>query len=532
MSKTYEELADWVASQDSIRTILVHIEDINGTTQYLSNKPYVTEVGDTPSSVSYIPCLVGSLNFTESLDITGGTASIGYGTLDINNKDGRYDSWTTYVWKNKPIKIFLGDPRWPRADFYLMFEGVVDDITSNSREIISIQLYNKIERLNSAISEKTIAQLYPSIAQEVNPDITPIQPLNILNAEKPVGAVQNREAILPLCFGECFNISPLRISELLISGTSNRDIYMVHDGPIESIIEIRDNGIPLTPGVGYTVNLSQGTFELLRAPYGTITCDVQGAKPSGTYLQTIGKIIPHIVLNYGPPNSIKYTNAEIDTGVFDTYTQSVGIYITDRENVFDICQQLANSVGAQLSQQYNGKLILQRLTLPGFQVAEPIVINITENNTLYEGITIRERAEVRGQVKLAYAKNFTEQQEGLAGAVAQESLDIYKKPHHFIISKDDTTITNYKLTTQPTEEETLLIDEAEALAEAQRRLGLFKVQRTIFEIQGRMEFTTMVPGLRVTLQNYRFGLSTPKEGVVVQTSKDWVTGKTTIGVLV
>ena len=138
MSKTYEELADWAASQDSIRIILVHIEDINGTTQYLSNKPYVTEVGDTPSSVSYIPCLVGSLNFTESLDITGGTASIGYGTLDINNKDGRYDSWTNYVWKNKPIKIFLGDPRWARSDFYLMFDGVVDDITSNSREIISI----------------------------------------------------------------------------------------------------------------------------------------------------------------------------------------------------------------------------------------------------------------------------------------------------------------------------------------------------------------------------------------------------------
>lgn len=532
MSKTYAELVDWMTSQDSIRTILVHIENVDSATQYLSNKPYVTEGGDTPPSVSYTPCLTGSLSFTEQLDIAGGTASIGYGTLDVNNHDGRYDHWINFIWKNKPIKIFLGDPRWVRSDFIQIFDGVIDDVTFNNRSAIQIQLYNKLERLNSAVSEKTITQLYPTTANELNPNITPIIPVNPSNATKPVGANQNRESILPLCFGECFNVSPVKISTLLTGGGTNKDIYMVHDGPIEQILEVRDNGVPLTEGSGYTVNLSEGTFELLRAQFGTITCDVQGAKPSGTYLSTIGQIIPHIVLNYGPTEGIKYTLAEIDSGTFALYTQSVGIYITDRENVFDICQQLANSVGAQLTQSYDSKLSIARVSLPGFSVPEPIVLDITESNTLYQGISIRERIQVKGSVKLAYAKNFTEQSDGMAGAVPPESLDIYKKPNQYTVQKDDTVIANYGLTTQPEEEVTLLIDEDEAKAEALRRLNLFKEQRTIYEIQGRMDFITMVPGLAVTLQNYRFGLSTPKEGVVVQTSKDWVTGKTTIGVLV
>lgn len=533
MSKTYEELVAWATSQDAIRTILVHVEGFDSGPLYLSNTPYVTEAGDTPASVSYIPCLVGSLSFTESLDINGGTASIGYGTIDINNHDGRYDEWASYIWKNKSIKIFLGDPRWVRGDFVQIFEGIVDDLVINTRSTISIQLCNKLERLNQAISEKTLTTLYPSTANELNPNITPIQPVGATNAIRPVGAVQNRESVLPLCFGECFNVTPLKISSALTDGNTNQEIYMVHDGQIEAIIEVRDNGVPLTPGTGYTVNLSNGTFTLLRAPFGTITCDVQGAKPSGTYLSGLGQIIQHIVLNYGPAEVPKYTVGEIDTGILAQYNQfDVGIYITDRENVFDICQRLASSVGASLSQSHDGKLSLSRLTLPGYTVAEPIVTSINETNTLFEGISLRERVAVKGAIKLAYAKNFTEQGDGMAGAVPQQSLDIFKKPYQYVTPKDNTVINTYKLTTQPLEEEQLLVDEVQATAEANRRLTLFKTSRTIFEVQGRMDFTTMTLGLGVTLQNYRFGLETPKPGVVVSTSKDWVTGKTTIGVLV
>lgn len=529
MSKSYTELVTWFQSQDAIRTILVHIEGFGGGPLYLSNKPYVTGVGDTPSSVSYLPCLVGSLSFTEQLDVSGGTASIGYGTIDVNNHDGAYDDWKSYIWKNKPIKIYLGDPRWVRADFVQIFDGVIDDMASADRSTISISLYNKLEKLNTAISEKTLTTLYPSTADEVNANITPIIPHTLTNATKPVGAVQNRDAILPLCFGECFNISPLKISGALGDNTTNVETYMVHDGQIEAILEVRDNGVPLTLGTGYTVNLTNGTFTLLRAPTGTITCDVQGAKPSGTYLATIGAIIKHIVVNYG---TTKYLLSEVDTGILDTYTQYTGVYITDRENVFDVCQRIANSVGASLSQSYDGKLILSRLTLPGYTVAEPIVTTITEDNVNYNGISIQERVAVKGAIKLGYAYNWTEQTDGLAGAVPQSSLDLYKKPYQFTTPKDNAILTSYAITAQPIEEETLLINEAEALAEANRRLTLFKTQRTIYSIEGRMDFITMTPGLGVTLQNYRFGLSTPVVGVVVSTSKDWVTGKTTIGVLV
>lgn len=530
MSKSYAELVDWSQRQDAIRIILVHIEGFDGGPLYLSNKPYITEGGDTPSSVAYVPCLVGSLSFTEQLDVEGGTASIGYGTVDINNHDGVYDIWKNYIWKNKPIQIYLGDPRWNRADFIQIFDGLIDDVASSDRSTVSISLYNKLERLNTAISEKTITTLYPSTADEVNINITPIIPWTITNATKPVGAVQSRDTLLPLCFGECFNVTPLKISTTLTGGETNVDTYMVHDGQIEAILEVRDNGVPLTPGTGYTVDLVNGTFTLLHAPFGTITCDVQGAKPSGIYLDSIGTIIKHIVTTYGVT---KYVDADIDLDTLAAYNSYyTGVYITDRENVFDICQRLANSVGASLSQQYDGKLTMSRLTLPGYSVTAPIVTEITEDNINYNGISIQERVPVKGAVKLGYAYNWTEQSDGLAGAVPQQSIDLYKKPYQFVAPKDDMVISSYSITAQPIEEETLLVDEAQASDEATRRLTLFKTQRTIYSIEGRMDFITMTPGLGVTLKNYRFGLSTPVNGVVVSTSKDWVTGKTTIGVLV
>lgn len=533
MSKTYLELEAWASSQDAIRVILVEIEDVNGGTVYLSNKSYTTEAGDTPASVSYTACLVGALNFTESLDISGGTSSIGYGTIDVNNLGGLYDFWLDYVWKNKRIQIFLGDPRWARDDFVLIFTGLVDDVTSSERDKVSLSLYNKLEVLNTSISEKTLTSLYPTTEDELVIGVTPQIAYTSTNAQKPVGAVQNRDRVLPLCFGECFNVTPLKISSALSGGATNVETFMVHDGPIEAILEVRDNGVPLSSSA-YSVNLSTGTFTLNNAAYGSITCDVQGAKVLGVFLSGVGQIIKHLVTTYGSSTSPRYELEEIDTDLLDTYDEyKVGVYIVDRENVFDVCQRIANSVGASLSQTYGGLLVLGRVAIPGFEVVvDGIVTDITERNTLFDGISISSRPVVKGAIKLSYAKNYTVQSEGVAGAVPSSNVDLYKKTSLYITQKDDVVITAYKQTGQPLEEQTLLISEAQAVEEAQRRLELFKVPRSVLQIQGRMEFTTLTPGMAVTVTNYRFGLSDPTDGVVLSTSKDWVTGKTTIGVLI
>ena len=73
---------------------------------------------------------------------------------------------------------------------------------------------------------------------------------------------------------------------------------------------------------------------------------------------------------------------------------------------------------------------------------------------------------------------------------------------------------------------------ADARAEAQRRLALNKVPRTIYEFDGEPEMMMLELGQPVQLRAERFGLQDGVPGVVVLLSRFWLTGRVTVGVLV
>lgn len=527
MSKTVAELVTWLQSQNSIRIALVEIEGVTGSgsaTLYLSSKPYTTLSSETPSGVSYDPCVVGGLSFNESISMDL-TASIGYGDIQISNHNGSKDSWLSWVWTNRSVKIFIGDPRWPRSDFYQIFTGVVSDITSSSLNTLNLVLLNKLDRLNNPVSEKTLGSLFPKVGE----------PGGVLGNEiKPVGAVQNRDSILPLCFGDCFNITPLLISSALGTGSTSELTYMVNDGPIESIIEVRDNGVPLILGTGYTQNLSAGTFTLLQAPAGVITASVQGSTLSGIYSNKVADIIKFIVTNYGPSNS-RFTNTDINLVNFNNINSSspapVGLYITDRENIIEVCNRLAQSIGATVSCNHAGLLQLIQLKIPGYSAEAGVPTVIDKNNTILNSINITEKPSIKGAVKLGYCYNWTVQASGLAGGIPQASQDLFAKEWLYTTAIDQSVISEYKLDSQPLEELTLLVAESDAQAEATRRLNLWKNIRYIYSVSCLPEMLGVQPGMLVYLNNSRYYL-TNKEGIVVSADKNWVTGTVTLGVLV
>jgi hypothetical protein len=528
MSKTVAELVTWLQSQDSIRMVLVEVEGVTGSgsaTLYLSSKPYTTLVSEAPSGVSYDPCIIGGLSFSESISLDL-AASIGYGDIEITNYDGSRDSWLNWVWANRTVKIFLGDPRWPRTDFYPIFTGVISDITASSTTSLNLVLLNKLDRLNNPISEKTLGSLFPKIGETGG---------IAGNEIKPVGAVQNRDSILPLCFGECFNVTPLLISSALGTGTTSELTYMIHDGPIEAIIEVRDNGVPLDLGTGYTVNLTQGTFTLLRAPAGVITVSVQGAKfgVGPTYSNNPGAIIEHIVTTYGPASQ-RLSSTDLNAINFTAIKgneRPVGIYISDRENIIDICNRLANGLGASVVCSAAGLLQVIVLDIPGFAAEAGVPTHINEYNTVLNSISIADKPAVQGTVKLGYCYNWTVQSSGLAGAIPQWSQDLFAKDWLYITKKDTSITADYKLDSQPVAVESLIVEESIASDEAARRLALWKEPRFIYTVTAFPEMLMVEPGMSVTLTNSRFGLSN-KSGTVVSIDRNWITGMITIGVLV
>ena len=274
MALSDAQFTAWLASASSIRTVLVEVVArivSTETTLYLSNRNYITGSADTPASTAYQACIAGGVSTSEALNLDG-SPSMSWGDIEIANADGSRDGWLDYVWANRAVNVYVGDPTWPRADFRLVFSGVVDDIASRARDVLNLRLRDKLERLNAPVSEATLG-----------------------------GSTDNKDRLTPLVFGEVHNVEPLLATPATL-------IYQYHTGAAERLIEVRDNGAPITT---YTSDLSNGKFTLTAAPVGQITCDVQGAKPSGTYRNDVGRLVQYIAQNYGP-STTRFSSGDLD----------------------------------------------------------------------------------------------------------------------------------------------------------------------------------------------------------------------------
>lgn len=211
----------WLEDQTSIRCLLVEITAKDITTNietvfYLSNMGYTTS--GTTATVTYLPYLTGSLQTTEALNIDGGL-SMSFGDIEVANNNGELDTWldsSKYVWANRSIQVYLGDPRWSAATltevhtvFEKVFDGIVADIDSSSRESINIKVRDKLDRLNYAISDNKLGT-YGSWGSS---------------------GQSNQDSLRPLIFGEVNNISPL-----LISSYNRGGEYLFNDTNITTTI--------------------------------------------------------------------------------------------------------------------------------------------------------------------------------------------------------------------------------------------------------------------------------------------------------
>lgn len=244
---TDAQFTAWLKDQTAIRTVLVEatigLKAGGTTTRYLSSKAFVSGPTDTPANQHYTARIKSGITFTRALNIDG-TVSLTWGDITLTNIDGRYDSWLDDYWSNRPINIYVGDASWARSDFRLAFGAVATGIDSSDRTTLVIHITDRLQRLNTPVTQTVLG-----------------------------GSTALYNSLLPLTFGEAFNVTPL-----LVDPTINK--YMVHNGQIESIIEVRDNGLP----VAFTPTLSAGTFVLNQAAFGTITCSVQGAQIPANFL--------------------------------------------------------------------------------------------------------------------------------------------------------------------------------------------------------------------------------------------------------
>lgn len=440
-----------------------------------------------PASTNYPPIIEGGLQVSESISLDG-SPSMSYSNIEISNENGMRDYWLNYVWVNRAIKIYVGDLAWAKADFQLVFDGIIFDIDSSSRENLVLKIRDKLQRLNNPISTTEVKDIYPAT----------------------LDTADYYHSFVPLTFGECFNIKPLLIDSVTLE-------YAVHQQYIEQIIEVRDNGIPLSASA-YSVGIHG--FTLLNNPSGEITASVQGDKVVTVYNNTIASLIKRIVKDYGNEAS-KLTDSDIDLVNFASFetahTQPVGIFIADKVNLIEVIQQLAFSVGAVVTFGRDGKLRLLQIAAPENL---PSQYDITDADMVESSLKLASRIEVKANARIGYCKNWTVQK-GLVTSIPDHHKTYYANDNLKVTKYNIPTKNLYKIPYKLETRETLLLTSTDAKNEAQRECDLYSIARATYEFEAFAIGLQLSLGDVITIYSTRYGMTVGKKALVLKLKPDY-----------
>lgn len=528
----------WLEDNSSIRTIFIVITplfDVSGTgTSYTPTPQYFSTDGmiTTDGLIYFKPVIKSDITLSENISSDGST-SMSFGDISINNLNGEYDAYLDplqYIWANQAIQIYLGDATWPAvvsdfsvltSKYKLIFNGILEDIDSKSRNELNFKMRDKLEYLNNPVTENKLG-VYGNW----------------------VNSAQNADTIKPLVFGEVFNMTPLLIDPNVSGGQ-----YMVNDGAVEQIIEIRDNGIPIyqngsTVYTGATVDEANGKFVLTYPPSGAITASVKGIKNSinlstgalisGTYSNTAAKLIALIVTQYGPSNSRLSGANDLDLSnlsAFDSSnTQPQGLLITDRTNILDAIRFIASGIGAQVSFSREGKLRLIKFGV-GITPAQDTLVTIGTSaspistvDMLYDSMSISSKMTPQAAFSLGYCRNWTVQDSLLTSLPADHKALFANEWLTVTSTASATIISNYKLAVDPVQKDTCMLVQADANTEATRLVTYYSQMHYTYRFTGLPKLLSLRLGQQVYLSHYRFNLyndGAGKVGQVISLSPNW-----------
>lgn len=237
------QLSGWFeTNSDGIATIYLAAVDEGMT----------TGPGDTPANAVFRPRVLNPEQFSikrapEAWMYGGGSQDAAFGQLRLDNADGAFDELIGADLRDTAVAIKL----LPAAGLLIgtamssamtICTGIIDAITSDNEDVVTISFKDTIARLDKALPTK------------FNPPFVDSGAANVM---------------VPLTFGACRNVAPLLID------SANR-IFQLHDAPISNIARVMDKAAPLDPHAAppqYTPALSGSGIQLNAMPVGKPTCD-------------------------------------------------------------------------------------------------------------------------------------------------------------------------------------------------------------------------------------------------------------------
>lgn len=444
-------------------TVLLEAQSSAGT-RYASNTGYVSSVSDpTAPNRAYPDWLIGVPEIREELpDTLFGRSSVGWSEAVIGNPAGVRDVWLSEAWDGRPVRLLVGAPRWPLAQFIPVFVGVATGLQADAQGNLRLQMADHRESLNRPVQEGLLA----------------------------AGPASN--APRPITLGQVFNVEPPNIDAALHR-------YQVHDAGVGSIPDVRVGGLT----VSYTASAANGRFDLGVSPSGRVTADVVG--PLSTAAQMLQEVAARVGFTAvdGPALAAFATAAP----------QALGLYIGERRNAIDVLDEIAASVGAWWG--VNG---IGQLTAAVAGIGTPVQ-TLTPDDIEQYGLELVEVRLPVWRVRLGYRKNWAVQADGLFAAVPQDLRQRYGLEYDVAVASHTTTRTTHPLAGDPDVAGTLLVAQTAASTEATRRLNLFGVQRRVYRARASRRAWPLRAGQTVRLQYPRFGLAAGADFLVTRVSR-------------
>jgi hypothetical protein len=475
---------DWLSSDEAITNVLVEtFALVNGvrTRFQWSTLGYTTEGVANP--VYYPPDISLSVPFREALSLQG-PATLSAGDIEIDNTNGVNESLAAHIWADE-LQCWVGDVRWSRLDYRPILIGHTVGLERKGTSF-ALLLRDMMEGLNYPMSEKKFG-----------------------------GNGVTADTLVPLSFGESCNAS----------GAWEDPAGLVrrwHDGPIEGIVEVRANMLPITEQL--TVDNATGKGVLLvNNENATITATVQGDKFGGVFRKTIASLVMRFITGYGKDIG-RYNSSNIDVANFADFDaanqQAVGLHVLDRLNVIDACALLASSVGAQLAPALEGKLQLIQIAIPAAGAARVI----TASHMLVDSLRHVERIEPVAAVQLGYCKVWTVQK-GLSSNIPAEHRVLFESEWPLTVTRVSAAIKKaYRIDGEPAVmKPTMFLNRADAVAEADRLVALWGPGRDIYEFEGVPELLQIKKGQRIIVYHELDGMEAGVEAQVLEVERNWIT---------
>lgn len=509
-------------------TWLVELDAHTGSevvTLRLSDVGYVTSPDDAPANTIYDAVIASIGEFSAQLygdSSTMGTATVQMADLTLSNADGELDALKGYAIDGRRIVLKrLASPKAPYSTAETVFTGTMEGVdTSGGSLTLRVRFYDRRRDIDVPIQ----SEFYAGTTSGPGP-----------TAE---GSADMKGQVKPLAFGRCFSVPATIVNDF--------NMFLQFSASALNSIALYDGGVPLIND-GDVANLTQ-LASAAGNPGHYRTCLAQGiARPFGTFNgrpaftwtaditegattadRRASAIVQRMLARIGETGSDRI-DASSFAALQGLATQEIGIWIDGETTVLRAAYDVLRSVGGFIVSDHLGRFTVGRLEEPGTPVAtiiNPDILTASRDETLAflanpdtDGnvpthsvlLNYRKNWHVHTDSDLGHCANFGDPTRG--NALKQEWREA--RAH------DAAVQARHLLSTELTIE-TLLVEQAAAEAEAERRLGLYGVNRDVVRVGvERVDAGAMTLNETVELRTDRFGYEAGRAMRIIGRADDY-----------